>query len=368
MANSQQLQTIDIQNLVPGMMITSVVKQNGPIKIKKSGLVTSVEMVQGLIEMGIQQVAIDPDQTVEFETTNTPNQTINQEIVNKSATQKMLQSNTLANSRIEDNLASQFHRSLFLPTVQDIPSAWQYFAKKCGLVAVMAFGGFGLGWSIANYQLFVSMFASKTVILQAAEPEASSNKLVESGKLIPSIKDVEMDTKTPDETKTVEVSLPQVKEVIPIQPQADPNDIDSSSKVTNSVPSESKTESPQVSQSTPQISNELLKKFNQAIAQVSESSQSELDTKTNSQDQNSLNQVPRVDQLPAWVMTELPSMSFSAHMYASNPNDRWLRVNGSKMVEGDVIQQKVKIISIEPQLVILNYSGHEFSMAALTDW
>ena len=56
MLNSTQIKTLDIQDLLPGMVIIRVVKQNGPIKIKKSGLVTSLDMVQGLIEMGIQQV------------------------------------------------------------------------------------------------------------------------------------------------------------------------------------------------------------------------------------------------------------------------------------------------------------------------
>jgi general secretion pathway protein B len=81
-----------------------------------------------------------------------------------------------------------------------------------------------------------------------------------------------------------------------------------------------------------------------------------------------LQEVPRIDQLPAWVMNELPSMSFSAHMYASDPADRWVRVNGQRMLEGDVIDNKVKIVQIASQHVILNYQGHEFSMMAMTDW
>ena len=54
---------LDIQALQPGMVIVRVIAQNGPVKIKKSGLVTSKDMVQGLIEMGILQVEIDTDQT-----------------------------------------------------------------------------------------------------------------------------------------------------------------------------------------------------------------------------------------------------------------------------------------------------------------
>tara|TARA_B110000967_G_C18338109_1_gene295317 strand:- start:268 stop:384 length:117 start_codon:yes stop_codon:yes gene_type:complete len=38
------------------------------------------------------------------------------------------------------------------------------------------------------------------------------------------------------------------------------------------------------------------------------------------------------------------------------------------MREGDKIDGMIEIVSIEPQHVILNYSGQMFSMAALTDW
>lgn len=57
---------VTIKNLTPGMVITQITKQNGPVKIRKSGLVTSDAMVHGLAEMGVQELEIDPDQTVEI--------------------------------------------------------------------------------------------------------------------------------------------------------------------------------------------------------------------------------------------------------------------------------------------------------------
>jgi general secretion pathway protein B len=113
----------------------------------------------------------------------------------------------------------------------------------------------------------------------------------------------------------------------------------------------------------PRISADLLKRFNQALSEVTDTPASEplADTSTNGV-------VPRVDKLPAWVLTDLPNLSFSAHMYASNDEQRWVRVNGIRMVEGDLIDNKVQIIQIAPQKVILTYAGQAFSMAALTDW
>ena len=137
----------------------------------------------------------------------------------------------------------------------------------------------------------------------------------------------------------------------------------------------------------PQLSPELVKRFENVIKQMDKeaasgnslaepikritSNDSQIrrspaltppTSETRSQD------VPRIDQLPAWVMNELPSMSFSAHMYSSDPAERWVRVNGQRMLEGALIDNKVRIVQIASQHVILNYQGHEFSMLSMTDW
>lgn len=78
--------------------------------------------------------------------------------------------------------------------------------------------------------------------------------------------------------------------------------------------------------------------------------------------------IQRVDQLPVRLLTRLPSMNFSAHMYASRPDDRWVRVNGIQMSEGDWIDDKVQIVNIEAQQVVLGFEEELFTMAALTDW
>jgi general secretion pathway protein B len=357
MSKSAQLKKIDIQALQPGMVIVRVTQQNGPIKIKKSGLVTSQDMVQGLVEMGIQQVEIDPDQTVEIDSAEQP-------LIKKSATQRMLESNTVTDTRIDGNLSSQFHRSLFLPTVQDMPSAFQYYAKRYLVVGVIALGGFGLGWTMANYQSVLSLFPTKqkNAVVISNNVSDTSTQLHSDASTNTTISQVDTQPaplQVSEAEQTVEVASSTdnspVTEVMPNVPEVE-------TKPSETFASQEQA-APAASTNTPKISADLLNKFNKAIAQVSEQ-----DEPVAPQTQTSNDDVPRIDQIPAWVMTELPSMSFSAHMYASDSAERWVRVNGTRMVEGDVIDTKVKIISIEPQHVILNYAGHEFSMAALTDW
>jgi general secretion pathway protein B len=341
------LKPIDIQELQPGMVIVKITKQNGPLKIKKSGLVTSHDMVQGLIEMGIQQVEVDPDQTVEVEAPK----------IKKSATQKMLENNKVTTNRIEDGMSDQYHRSLFLPSVQDIPSAWQFYAKRYSLAGFIALGGLGFGWTLANYQGVLTLLSSPSikpavnVPVPLTAPLPSSTKTQESN--IQSSANVEelQTTNTIAANEVPKQAISEIEELKPTnQPSLQADDVDQ--LVT--LPSEPE----------PQISSDLLARFKKAIDEVEDSPKFSSPAKSESGNKD----VPRIDQLPAWVMTRLPSMAFSAHMYASVESERWVRVNGTRMVEGDKIDGLIEIVRIEPQHVILNYSGQTFSMAALTDW
>jgi general secretion pathway protein B len=336
---------IQIQDLQPGMVIVRITAQNGPVKIKKAGLVTSRDMVQGLIEMGIQQVEVDPDQTVEVE--------VDAPTIKKSATIRMLESNKVTHTRIDDGLSEQFHRSLFLPSVQDIPSVWQFYTKRYLLAVFIAIGGLSLGWTLANYQQILTLLSPKpdtpvasvsapvlTVVAPATEPR--NNKIEPSVKVDkPQNTYIEVIEKTP---------VQQDAAIADIETDSAPNDV---IKTITSAP-----------EPEPQISADVLARFRKAITEVADSPVTPvpIESVPSSAD------VPRIDQLPAWVMTRLPSMAFSAHMYASVESERWVRVNGTRMVEGDKIDGTIEIVRIEPQHVILNYSGQTFSMAALTDW
>ncbi|PKG98841.1 general secretion pathway protein GspB [Paraglaciecola sp. MB-3u-78] len=340
---------INIQELQPGMVIVRITAQNGHVKIKKAGLVTSQNMVQGLIEMGIQQVEIDPDQTVEVDAKVEAPQ------IKKSATRRMLESNKVTHTRIDDGLSDQFHRSLYLPSVQDIPSAWQFYTKRYLLAAFIALGGLSLGWTLANYQEILTLWSLQTDkpvrIVSIAVPTAVAPATEQlDNKIEPSVKVDNLRDANTD--VIINPAAQQVAGTDDIAKKSEPSDV----VATMSPAPEPDPE--------PQISAEVLAKFRKAITEVADSPVTPPPVPSIS----SKNDVPRIDQLPAWVMNRLPSMAFSAHMYASIESERWVRVNGTRMVEGDKIDGMIEIVRIEPQHVILNYSGQTFSMAALTDW
>ena len=136
---------LSIDALQPGMVIVQVTAQNGPVKIRKSGLVTSSAMIEGLREMGVLEVEIDPAQTVELaEETEAQ--------VAHSPTKSLLMQDSSRN-QVDNQLSDQFHRSLFLPSVQSLPDNWHYYSRKVAMAALVFIGGLALGWNIANYPL-----------------------------------------------------------------------------------------------------------------------------------------------------------------------------------------------------------------------
>lgn len=339
---------IDIQKLRPGMVIVRIVEQNGPVKIKKSGLVTSQDMVTGLIDMGVQQVEVDPDQTVEVQTPE----------IKKSATRRMLESNKVTHSPIDDGLSGQFNRSLFLPSAQSIPPAWQFYTKRYLFAAFIALGGLGFGMTLANYHSVLNLLSP-----QSNEPVVSASVPVMTS-VVPVIQQPVSHVEPSPQFDKPQVATSGEVTSIPKQQVTVPDVIERLPEIIPEFIPEPKFVQTITPASEPKISADVLARFRKAMAEVDELPVTSVPV----QRVPSNKDVLRIDQLPAWVMNRLPSMAFSAHMYASIESERWVRVNGSRMVEGDKVDEMVEIIRIEPQRVILNYSGHEFSMAALTDW
>ena len=397
---------IQTENLQPGMVIVQVTKQNGPLKIRKAGLVTSVEMIQGLLEMGIQEVQIDPDQTVEIETP----------AVQSSATIQLLQSNSGVLAKAAHQSHDQFNRSLFLPSVQDIPSQWQFYAKRVATLTLFVVFGLTLGFGVAYLSSLLALRSPIVIVNPVTDiDEKLATPVVESADVTskpvaqnpvakldqeheqnyqPPPKPVTQSvTKSAEPTSRAEKSIDtedavlQAKETEHVLTQTPPENSEPLSpelvKRFEKVMQQMDREERYAGKNTQLEAAEQNTEQSQPIVDLSEfpildeqqevlSEQGELLVKqqalTNIAKERNLQDVPRIDQLPDWVVAELPSMAFSAHMYASLPSERWVRVNGQNMHEGDLIDNKVRIMQIAPQHVILNYAGYEFSMQAMTDW
>ncbi|MFC7001048.1 DUF3391 domain-containing protein [Pseudobowmanella zhangzhouensis] len=131
---------VSIDALQPGMVIIAISQQQGPVAIKKSGLVTSVDMVNGLREMGVTEVEIDPEQTVEID--GAPVLSPNHKLVSRQ-------------HHVQHTQSEQFNRSLFLPSIADIPSQWQEAWNETKFYALRIGSGLLVGAALAVVSQFI---------------------------------------------------------------------------------------------------------------------------------------------------------------------------------------------------------------------
>ncbi|TKB04812.1 DUF3391 domain-containing protein [Alteromonas portus] len=427
---------VAIDHLKPGMVIVQITKQNGPVKIRKSGLVTSDAMVQGLSEMGVQEVEIDPEQTVE----------IAPAVHHRTQTQALLRGEHDTTAKFDKSLNEQFNRSLFLPTVEGLPSAWKLYTKQVALFAVVILGGLCIGFSAATAKRWWPMLTAPASV-PVADSESSVSQVETSGGAS-ALTTTQSSNEAPDTSsnKSEQVSSntqesgqsaglneaanaavnnnvsngdaaqqgTQANAMVNNQsdgnlaatqntdlgavPNSNPttntnttgtqnrynNDVSqrSGAEPSNGYELSSSTDSRQTeasadyegkvlneaaSPSDVSVSPELMARFNAAVEALD--SKAEDDTPAEAQTRVTVkDELPRVDQLPVRLLTRLPTMNFSAHMYASRPADRWVRVNGRQIGEGDWIADRVQIVNIEAQRVVLSFEDELFTMAALTDW
>ena len=423
---------VAIDHLKPGMVIVQITKQNGPVKIRKSGLVTSDAMVQGLSEMGVQEVEIDPEQTVEIALV----------VHHRTQTQALLRGEHDTTAKFDKSLNEQFNRSLFLPTVEGLPSAWKLYAKQVTLFAVVILGGLCIGFSAATAKRWWPMLTAPASV-PVADSESSVSQVEASGNAsaltttqssneapgTSSNKSEQVSSNTQksgqsaglNETANTAVNAnmsnggaaqqgTQSNAMVNNQSvgnlaatentdlgavsNTNPNTTGTQNRYNNDVsqrsgaePSsgyersssmdtrqtetsgnyEGKVLNEAASQSDVSVSPELMARFNAAVealdSKAEDNTPAEAQTRVTVKDE-----LPRVDQLPVRLLTRLPTMNFSAHMYASRPADRWVRVNGRQIGEGDWIADRVQIVNIEAQRVVLAFEDEIFTMAALTDW
>lgn len=390
---------IAIDDLKPGMVIVQITKQNGPVKIRKSGLVTSDAMVEGLSEMGVQELEIDPEQTVEIAPV----------AQHRTQTQALLRGQHDTSAKFDKSLNEQFNRSLFLPTVESLPSAWKLYSKQAATFAIVILGGLAIGFTSATTERWwpvvtgvTSNENGTTSVAQVANTPVTSTS-ADQGETT-ATQDAVIDTRSPESTpvnSTVNTAansrepqtvpddfskpsqvadLPEANSAISSTPASNPNPINNStvgqlpqdSAMREQVAGDLSREyegrvlNDNQESSDVTVSPELMAKFNAAVKALDSQERdnsAEPDIQVTTRDD-----IPRVDQLPVRLLTRLPTMNFSAHMYASRPSDRWVRVNGRQMGEGEWIDDRVQIVNIEAQRVVLAFEDELFTMAALTDW
>lgn len=75
-----------------------------------------------------------------------------------------------------------------------------------------------------------------------------------------------------------------------------------------------------------------------------------------------------IQTLDELLKRQIPPLRFEAHIYASDPKQRWVKVNGKDLQEGQWVTADIQLKEITPQYVLLQTGRQMFSMEALTEW
>ena len=75
-----------------------------------------------------------------------------------------------------------------------------------------------------------------------------------------------------------------------------------------------------------------------------------------------------INSLDIQLQQQIPALRFDAHVYATAANQRWVKVNGKTLQEGQWVTADIRIKEITPQYVLMELGTQLFSMAALTEW
>ena len=110
------------------------------------------------------------------------------------------------------------------------------------------------------------------------------------------------------------------------------------------------------------VTSELQQRFSQALDATSQRDASRQNVR--------MHTAPAVDitQLDESIQRQLPALRFEAHVYASTPAQRWVKVNGRTLQQGQWLSTDVQVVEILPNYVLLRFHRQEFSVEALSDW
>jgi len=78
--------------------------------------------------------------------------------------------------------------------------------------------------------------------------------------------------------------------------------------------------------------------------------------------------IEEVDELPEDVRNNLPAMTFSFHVYSSNPQQRTIIINNRRMREGEEVNAGLLLQQITEDGVILLYAQHRIHISVLSGW
>lgn len=115
------------------------------------------------------------------------------------------------------------------------------------------------------------------------------------------------------------------------------------------------------------VSNDLERRFAQAVLMSQEPVQEELTNNELQEDAD--DDGSNINQMSSGFQYQVRTMSYDAHMYSSAQDQRWIRINGEVLVEGQFNDYgDIQVVEIQPDRTIFRLGVQSFSLEALADW
>ncbi len=234
---------------------------------------------------------------------------------------------------------------------------WQWLALAC-LVVIGIFLGFVLaqwlqGRTVPDGQNAVS--EASPILAQPVTPPAAplvaTPGLILSDLLAVPVEDEQLVVSAETQTPVGDSLDEQVAAIESFDEQPPMQEADVSDPVV---------ETP-VEMSAEDVSQELKDKFKFAM----ESSSGETPKSGVRESAAPARDVRSLDDL---LQRQIPPIRFEAHVFASEPTQRWVKVNGKDLQEGQWVTADIQIKEITPNYVLMQTGRQLFSMEALSEW
>ncbi|MFY8274060.1 general secretion pathway protein GspB [Pseudoalteromonas sp. SSDWG2] len=111
------------------------------------------------------------------------------------------------------------------------------------------------------------------------------------------------------------------------------------------------------------VSDDLKRAFASAVAATESMDSSDSVTSTT----RASAMVEPIELLPDAIQRRIPSLVYQAHIYATDQDKRWIKLNGYELYEGDSVG-RLQVVEITPEQTILSIDNYEFSLEAMQDW
>ncbi|WP_372628012.1 general secretion pathway protein GspB [Arsukibacterium sp.] len=239
-------------------------------------------------------------------------------------------------------------------------NGWRNLALVLGFLLALA-----LGFTLASWWQKANLTepTASAALVQQVEPEIASSASIVAA-LVSNAPDLTVEGASavsseqqpgqqseqepfPPEQRVVSVTAPSPAAGPTISP-AEPSD-----NVANSL----------VVQPEVEVSDELRQRFASAMAAsegVSRQPRAAL--------RGSAAPAKDINELALQLQQQIPPLRFEAHVYATQSPQRWVKVNGKSLQEGQWVTADIRLKEITPQFVLLEMGNELFSMPALTDF